>query len=91
MEVVCQWCGQVMETRDLRRKYHTVNKDGVFCSYEARLECKRQHERERRKKGFNKLKPGTGLLGPHRYDDHEKEAREILKEKRWLRLEVRYS
>jgi len=82
----CQWCGQPLQTRDLRRRYHTVNQDGVFCSLEARREQKRQCERERRRNGYVKPKRGTGLLGPHRYEDPAKEAKEILKEKKWLRI-----
>jgi len=88
MKVTCQWCKQPMETRDLRRKYHKVNQDGVFCSLEARREQKRQCERERRQRGYVKSKNGTGLLGPHRHKDVLKEEGEILKEKRWLRLKV---
>ena len=84
----CEWCGQPMQTHDLRRRYHKVNKDGVFCSHEARLECKRQSERERRKNGYTKPRTGTGLLGPHTTGDVEVEEVMIRKEKRWLRLKV---
>ena len=87
--IKCEWCGQPLKTRDLRRKYHKVNKDGVFCSLEARRERARIRQRKHTKKNGYKQKNGTGLLGPHRHEDIKVEEYEILKEKRRLKLTVR--
>lgn len=35
MEIKCKWCGQLIETNNINRKYHTVNNKGVFCYKEA--------------------------------------------------------
>lgn len=85
----CQWCGQPLRTRDLRRKYHKVNQDGVFCAREARLEQKRECERERRRKGYTKPKKGTGLLGPTPHEDIKKEVKEIGTEQVYLRIRTK--
>ncbi|HNS26412.1 MAG TPA: hypothetical protein PKK85_10125 [Methanobacteriaceae archaeon] len=87
--IKCEWCGQPLKTRDLRRKYHKVNQDGVFCSLEAQRECNRQRQQRHTKQNGYKQKTGTGLLGPHRHSDPQVEEYEILKEKRRLKLTIR--
>lgn len=89
MEVRCQWCGQPMETSDLRRRYHRLNKDGVPCAKEARLECKRQHEKTRRQNGHTKPRNGTGNLGSKRHSDVEMEEKAIREEQYYLQLRRR--
>lgn len=46
MEVRCEWCGQLMEVHDLRRKYHKINPDGILCALEAQRLKTRTRQRE---------------------------------------------
>lgn len=76
-------------TRDLRRKYHKVNKYGVHCRLEARREQKRLCEQQRRKNGSIKPRNGTGTLGPTPHPTIEQEQKAIKSEQYYLQLRRR--